>query len=119
MSDEDLVEGFMATDHIEQYKGQVHAIEYDQDGMRATLFANTLTNKAHQQDDYRYLTAAVYSKMLVGDFTGEPVEEVPAATPDAPAPEGTGSVPVWAIGLGVAAVAGIAYYLLRGRKARG
>ena len=119
MSDEDLVEGFMATDHIEQYKGQVQAIEYDQDGMRATLFANTLTNKAHQQDDYRYLTAAVYSKMLVGDFTGEPVEEVPAATADAPAPEGTGSVPVWAIGLGVAVVAGIAYYLLRGRKARG
>ena len=32
------------------------------------IFANTLTNKAHQQDDYRFLSAALYSKLLGEDF---------------------------------------------------
>ena len=29
-----------------------------------TIFANSLTNRAHQQDDYRFATNAIYSKML-------------------------------------------------------
>ena len=107
----------MGTDHIDQYKGSVQAIEYDQDGMNVTLFANTLTNKAHQQDDYRYLTASIYSKMLVGDFNGEAPAEAPAEAA-AEAPAASGSVPVWAICLGVAAVAGAIWYFVRNRKAK-
>ncbi len=36
--------------------------------MKVTLFANTLTNKAHQQDDYRFAANAIYEKMLGEDF---------------------------------------------------
>ncbi len=35
--------------------------------MDMILFANTLTNKAHQRDDYRYLTS-IYSRMLHAMF---------------------------------------------------
>lgn len=68
-TDDDPIEGFMSADHIAKYKGTIQAIDYQQDGYNMTLFANTLTNKAHQQDEYRFLTAAVYSKLLGDDFT--------------------------------------------------
>lgn len=29
------------------------------------LFANTLTNKAHQQEDYRYLANSIYAEHLL------------------------------------------------------
>ncbi len=66
------IEGFMAADYIPQYQNQVTAIEYVQDDYNITLFANTMTNKAHQQDDYRYVTNAIYSKLLGEDFTIAP-----------------------------------------------
>lgn len=62
------IEGFMSADYIEKYKDTIQAIDYSQDGYRMTLFANTMTNKAHQLDDYRYLTNAIYSKMLSSSF---------------------------------------------------
>lgn len=62
------IEGFMAASHIEKYKNTVQAIDYAKDGVKMTLFANTMTNKAHQQDDYRYVANAIYEKMLGGDF---------------------------------------------------
>ncbi len=58
----------MSAEAIEAYKGTIQAFDYQADGYNMTLFANTLTNKAHQQDEYRYLSAAVYSKLLEGDF---------------------------------------------------
>ena len=65
---DDPVEGFMSKDHIAQYKGSIQAFEYAGDGMDMTIFANTLTNKAHQQDDYRFLTGALYGKLLGDDY---------------------------------------------------
>ncbi|OUN88935.1 M14 family metallopeptidase [[Collinsella] massiliensis] len=67
-TDDDPIEGFMSAEAIEAYKGTIQAFDYQADGYNMTLFANTLTNKAHQQDEYRYLSAAVYSKLLEGDF---------------------------------------------------
>lgn len=63
------IEGFMPADWIENYKNTVQAINYDKDGYHMTLFANTMTNKAHQQDDYRYVTNAIYSRALGNAFT--------------------------------------------------
>ena len=62
------IEGFMSSAHIEKYKNTVQAIDYAKNGMKVTLFANTLTNKAHQQDDYRFAANAIYEKMLGEDF---------------------------------------------------
>ena len=62
------IEGFMAADYIEKYKDTIQAIDYKQGGYQMTLFANTMTNKAHQLDDYRYLSNAIYSKMLGSTF---------------------------------------------------
>lgn len=71
-TDAEPVEGFMTREYLERYKNQVQAIDYEKDGKSIALFANTLTNKAHQQDDYRYLSAAIYSKRLGGDFVAPP-----------------------------------------------
>lgn len=71
-TDAEPVEGFMTREYLERYKNQVQAIDYEKDGKSIALFANTLTNKAHQQDDYRYLSAAIYSKRLGGDFVASP-----------------------------------------------
>lgn len=63
------IEGFMSASFIENYKNQVQAIEYEKDKYNITLFANSMTNKAHQQDDYRYVTNTIFSKMLGDTFT--------------------------------------------------
>lgn len=34
-----------------------------------TVFCTSITNKAHQTDDYRLATNAIYSKLLGADFT--------------------------------------------------
>ena len=65
---DDFVEGWMDPAHQAEYKGSTQAFDYAQDGMDMTIFANTLTNKTHQQDDYRFLTGALYSKLLGDDF---------------------------------------------------
>ena len=58
--------------------GLVEAIALVRDGMDLTIFANSVNNRAHQQDDYRYVTNAIYSKMLADTrmvITGVPNEE--------------------------------------------
>ena len=65
---DDFVEGFMSADAIEAYKNTIQAFDYNENGYNMTVFANSLTNKTHQQDEYRFLTAAVYSKVLGEDF---------------------------------------------------
>ena len=82
-TDDDFVEGFMCQEFIDKYKGQVQAISVVDGDTDMVLFANTLTNKAHQQDDYRYLTASIYSRALDGDFAEIPVPENPD-TPSKP-----------------------------------
>lgn len=103
-TDDPLVEGFMPSDYIKKYQGKIQAVDYQRDGRSVALFANTLTNKAHQQDDYRYLTAAVYSKQLDGDFTAPGARQ--------------GANPAVVV-VGVLVVAGVAYLVVRSRKAKG
>lgn len=61
---EDPLEGFMKAESLRKYKGSVQAISYKKGKLDVTVFANTLTNKAHQQDDYRYASNTIYSHML-------------------------------------------------------
>lgn len=44
--------------------GFVEAIALERNGMDLTIFANSVNNRAHQQDDYRYVTNTIYVKML-------------------------------------------------------
>ncbi len=44
--------------------GFAEAIALQRNGMDLTIFANSVNNRAHQQDDYRYVTNAIYAKML-------------------------------------------------------
>ena len=84
-TDDDFVEGFMCQEFIDKYKGQVQAISVVDGDTDMVLFANTLTNKAHQQDDYRYLTASIYSRALDGDFAeipGTPAKPDTKPNPD-------------------------------------
>ena len=48
-----------------------------------TVFCTSITNKAHQTDDYRLATNAIYSKLLGTDFTVESGETPePTHNPD-------------------------------------
>ena len=44
--------------------GGVEAIAWTGNGMDITVFANSIVNRAHQQDDYLFATNTIYSKML-------------------------------------------------------
>ena len=69
--------------------GFVEAIALERDGMDLTIFANSVDNRAHQQDDYRYVTNTIYAKMLSDerlDLSGgepdEPDADEPATSGD-------------------------------------
>ena len=65
-------------------KGHVVAIDYQANGLDMTVFCTSITNKAHQTDDYRLATNAIYSKLLGADFTvesGETPDPTPTPTP--------------------------------------
>lgn len=84
------IEGFMTEEFLTLYKGQIQAISLLEDGMNMVLFANTLTNKAHQQDDYRYLTGAIFSRILKGLFPSLDIPVTPEVKPEVK-PQHTGS----------------------------
>ncbi|MDB7818231.1 S-layer homology domain-containing protein [Intestinimonas butyriciproducens] len=44
--------------------GFVEAFAVESDGMDLTVFANSTVNRAHQQDDYLFVTNTIYSKCL-------------------------------------------------------
>lgn len=62
-------------------KGHAVAIDYQANGLDMTVFCTSITNKAHQTDDYRLATNAIYSKLLGADFTVES-GETPEPTPN-------------------------------------
>lgn len=59
-----FIVGCMAGGSID---GGVEAIALKQDGMDLTIFANSIVNRAHQQDDYLFVTNTIYSKMLADE----------------------------------------------------
>jgi hypothetical protein len=69
--------GFIRQANLTPYLGAVVALEYKQtvgsSTYDLTLFANTLVNKMHQKDDYRYASNAIYSKMLGGAIGADDV----------------------------------------------
>lgn len=69
IADEPFVEGFMTADHVKKYKGSLQAVDCTFEGWNVVLFANSLTNKAYQIHEYRYLAAAIYSRLFEGDFS--------------------------------------------------
>lgn len=66
-TDDDFIEGFIDETHRERYKNTVQAIDFQDGDWNVTLFANSMTNKAHQLHEYRYLAMAIYDKFLQGD----------------------------------------------------
>jgi len=62
-------------------KGHAVAIDYQANGLDMTVFCTSITNKAHQTDDYRLATNAIYSKLLGTDFNVES-GETPEPTPN-------------------------------------
>ena len=64
-------EGFVPTNTAERaaafeaYRnGGVQVFAYTEDGMDVVLFANSLTNKVQQRDDYAYISNFLFSSVL-------------------------------------------------------
>ena len=64
-------EGFVPTNTAERaagfkayMNGSVQAFAYKETGMNVVLFANSLTNKVHQRDEYAYLSNFLFSSVL-------------------------------------------------------
>ncbi len=59
----ELLEGFLpAGDGLEAFKdNSIQAFSYQQGGMNVTMFANTLTNKVHQRDEFTFIANAAFS----------------------------------------------------------
>ena len=76
-TDEPL-EGFFFGENLEKFLGTIQAITYKTDSLDLTLFANSLTSKAHQQDDYRYASNTIFSKFLGADYSEKSYADVSA-----------------------------------------
>lgn len=59
----ELLEGFLpAGDGLQAFKdNSIQAISYREGGMNVVLFANTLTNKVHQRDEFTFVANAAFS----------------------------------------------------------
>ncbi len=58
----ELLEGFLpAGDGLNTFKdNSIQAISYRENGMNVVLFANTLTNKVHQRDEFTFVANAAF-----------------------------------------------------------
>lgn len=63
------LEGFISKENLESFLGQVQAISYKQNNLNVTVFAGSLTNKAHQQDEYQLAANTIFSNALGADYT--------------------------------------------------
>ena len=80
-SDKGLLEGFLPStgDHYEDFlNDSIQAISYQGDGadgakLDVVLFANTLTNKVHQRDEFNFISNTAFASVLASTvFTDVP-----------------------------------------------
>ena len=62
------LEGFMIQENLESFLGSIQAFSYNENSMDVTVFAGSLTNKAHQQDEYQFAANTIFSKVLGEDY---------------------------------------------------
>lgn len=70
-SNDEPLEGFFQKANLERFRGSIQAFTYTQEGMDIAIFANSLTSKAHQQDDYRYAANFIFSRSLGDTYAPE------------------------------------------------
>ena len=58
------IAGVCPSEDGKELDGKLEAISYEGGGLDLTIFANSIVNKSHQQDDYLYATNAIYAKSL-------------------------------------------------------
>jgi len=73
-------EGFMMKKNLSGFLGSVQAIDYTENGLDITVFAGSLTNKAHQQDDYQFAANAIFTKTMGGSYDGSTETPEPGDT---------------------------------------
>ncbi len=71
-------EGFVPTNTAQRaanfkayMNGSVQAFSYEQNGMEIAIFANSLTHKLHQRDEYGYISNFLFSSMLTDESYGD------------------------------------------------
>lgn len=101
---DDLIEGFMSADHIKKYKGSTQVAELRNGDVDVLVFANSITNKAHQQDDYRYVTNALFARNL-GDKMDKKAQQ-----------KSTGTRAFIIVIAALIVIGGIGYFRKRGQK---
>lgn len=80
----ELLEGFLPKtgEHYEDFlNDSIQAISYKKDGMDVVLFANTLTNKMHQRDEFGFIANAAFTA-VAQSFKDVPENAWYAATVD-------------------------------------
>ena len=78
-------EGFIPTNTAERAAGfkaymdnSVQAFAYDQNGMNTVFFANSLTHKVQQRDDYAFISNFLFSSVLSGQaYATAAAEQMP------------------------------------------
>lgn len=67
------LEGFLVGggEHYDDFlDNSIQAISYQKDGLNLALFANTLTNKLHQRDEFNFISNMAFSSLLGGVYAG-------------------------------------------------
>lgn len=68
----ELMEGFLPSngEHYADFlDDSIQAISYEDNGLDVVLFANTLTNKVHQRDEFNFVSNAAFVSVMDGEAT--------------------------------------------------